>query len=396
MQNPHTKCRITLLALLGAWTVLSCTGSSGGGGGGSADTGVGSDAVSIDTVSDTASSDTASDVTSSDIVSDVTSGDTVSDVTNSDMVPDATGGGEDIDRILAFGSACAPEEDRGSISVFFTFLDSFVHLNGISVSTEYLVWSTVIDCMLAAVDCDGFTACIEATEAQDALCASRDLGEAFCDGETVIECGWDEDDTTEITDCEAAGLICGDYELYADAGCGSQLCDPEADPDYCDGTIMMRCEVGVFVAQDCLDRVTLHCSDDDTGEFVCTESYGGTCASDGAGGVGCEGTGPECVLDTFENSCDGTVLTSCRHGYESEFDCTRVGTNRTCGLEEDGHNGCMFAVEECDWDTPETCLDGVITYCGNGQVRHLSCDAFGFSGCGTTTVEAHSIAHCVL
>jgi len=65
-------------------------------------------------------------------------------------------------------------------------------------------------------------------------------------------------------------------------------------------------------------------------------------------------------------------------------------------MEEDGHNGCMFATDECDYLTPEACSDGVITYCGNGQVRQLSCGSFGFSGCDTANADEHVIAFCVL
>jgi hypothetical protein len=301
------------------------------------------------------------------------------DTTDTDDTDDVSDLAE-LERVLAFASACADESEATSIGLLFAYADFYLSRPD-SNSTDVQVEAACLACFAAASDCDAFRECGEGTSGQQAVCDNADAGEELCDGDVLVGCPYDEEDTTWIKDCGAAGLSCGD--AADSASCGTPTCNPTTDDESCDGALRISCEGGVNVARDCSDSSTLHCSSNGDDDWDCFPSMGGTCAIDVDGAI-CVGTGPSCSTDVFENSCSGHLLTSCQEDHESQYDCSEVGFNYTCGLNDDGHNACVYATDECDLETPDTCSNGVITYCANGQVAYLSCTDFGFSGCDST------------
>lgn len=58
-----------------------------------------------------------------------------------------------------------------------------------------------------------------------------------------------------------------------------------------------------------------------------------------------------------------------------------LDSNATCRIGTDGEPSCTGAGTQCTDMTPETCADGVITYCSWGTKMTVDCKSFGLSGC---------------
>jgi hypothetical protein len=104
-----------------------------------------------------------------------------------------------------------------------------------------------------------------------------------------------------------------------------------------------------------------------------------------AGLAECVGTGAACDDTTMKTTCDGTTIVSCTGGHIARFDCGQFGIPLTCKPQSDGSVGCTGSGTDCDNTTPETCADGVITFCYLGTKTTANCKSYGFSGCGVHT-----------
>ena len=301
--------------------------------------------------------------------------------------PDGSSTDDAVLHVLAWASACAEESERGSLSVAYSIFADWASES--TSTTQVVLTRSYFGCLAAAADCDEYEACSLANEEQASLCGSFP-GQQLCDGDVLVFCPFEPEEAAEAFDCTRVGLVCGSSAEFA--ACGLSLCDPELDPDYCDGRVQMECDSNVYRATDCFDTVSWFCS----GGSGCRQSIGGTCQEDpdDPDEVACVGTGDECDLETFENGCEGAVLTSCLHGRVSQFDCTSF--DQTCGLDENGHNGCVSPADDCDWDSAESCDSAVITFCANGRVEQLDCSEYGLGSCGTVTSGENAFAHCTL
>jgi hypothetical protein len=113
------------------------------------------------------------------------------------------------------------------------------------------------------------------------------------------------------------------------------------------------------------------------------------------GGVAqCVGNGAACDEMTAKNSCDGSTIVGCAGGKQSRLDCTTLSSNATCKLQSNGEAQCVGIGTECTSMTPETCKDGVVTYCSWGTKVTVDCKSYGLSGCATTQVQGTTYARC--
>jgi hypothetical protein len=276
----------------------------------------------------------------------------------------------------ALASACFPDEEfRGH---FGTYCSQFFLTDAIgdqSRSSERAVWRSQVACMTDATDCDEMRECFEASPSEAAACTAP--GEHHCVGDVRVTCPYDPDETISVTDCAAAGLVCGQIGIQAD--CGVAICDPATDTRYCDDDVLYECmPSGVWETRDCaFDKGSL-CVDLGSGNFTCT------------------GDGPACDPPTHEGRCEGSSMVHCYGSGEALVDCTRYHDELTCTTQAGAaFPTCVFPENECFWETAETCTGGVIRFCLMGRFVEVDCTVYGFSGCQTDQINGYTIAYCV-
>ncbi|MBN1947930.1 MAG: hypothetical protein JW797_19845 [Bradymonadales bacterium] len=300
----------------------------------------------------------------------------------------------EIEEVLARVSACVDSDSRYGIGLMYTMFDAYQRVAGVSQSTDLKITGLMFDCYIEATNCEEVRACGHATEAQGQVCSGTD-DDPHCSGDVLVECSDDPEEPHEAYDCGAAGMVCGEGD--SDADCGESRCTPGTDADYCQGDALWECDYGsdVYIVRDCRYSIGYHCSQEGE-EWVCFQYAGGTCQEDPEyeGEFVCIGTGPECDSSTFQNYCEGTTLVSCRNDKEARYDCRNNGSHMTCGESDSGHMECVEAAGACSLRTPETCADGVITYCAAGRVEQLNCRTYGYSGCGTGVSITGIIGYC--
>jgi hypothetical protein len=249
---------------------------------------------------------------------------------------------------------------------------------------------STLACLSKATDCATALSCIEATPAQTAACGSGT--EQQCSGDFVVQCNG----TLEAYDCTQIGQHC--ITANGVGVCGTGTCDPGTTPDACQGDSWVTCSAvnngasGVLTVIDCKDGFPgVECTGDDE-DPPCTTSLSETCGTVG-GKVQCVGSGPACVAP-FGDTCSGSVVNACSGGEQSHFDCASLGPLFTCGPFTGGSVTCVSAANDCTEATPETCADGVITYCLWGTVATLDCKSYGLSGCTTSPGGPPTLVGC--
>jgi hypothetical protein len=267
----------------------------------------------------------------------------------------------------------------------------------------------VHQCYARATDCAGIKACLAATPALAAACAGANRF-GLCVGNVAVWCApfqagfgpvADADlPVPSAFDCGAVGLVCGQDSI--NAMCGTATCDATTMP-HCEGDSVVACFRGALQSEPCNIVGPAFCTPGPSGR-TCSEQAWDTCAAFG-GGVGCVATGAVCDESTFETACDGSSIVTCSHGRIGRFDCTSLGLPLTCRIAPDRSAACAANATECDSviapsdlselgvATPETCADGVITFCYFGHKTTVDCRSFGLSGC-TATNTAPAKASC--
>ena len=239
-----------------------------------------------------------------------------------------------------------------------------------------LLWTAEDDCFRNAQTCEDLENCWYAPPELSGRCVGP-LGWSFCSGNTLIHCSGDPDLRARYTDCGSAGLICREDDEFW-ANCGSQTCDPDRAGQYCDGDVRVHCSSLGNV----LD------------EWDCKYFQDATCGTTIEHGTGCVGTGEECDPEESTSYCDGSVLVKCVGGKEVRVDCEKPVDTDIC-IEGTYGASCEYILTECYSDTPETCENGVVTFCFFGEVRKFDCRDFGFSGCAVEAGVKSDVAYCV-
>ena len=269
---------------------------------------------------------------------------------------------------LSFGSLCE------LLDVAATGDASRLGSSGALVREESL-------CAQAANDCAALQACITVPASAAAVC--NGATSAKCSNGYAVQCGQPTmDGLTPGRNCAGAGLVCAADSLGA--ACGTASCDPTTTPPACNGDDLITCSEpgGALSSTNCKYAMSTVCMGSSSGSSSCQTQTAETCGVVN-GKAQCVGTGPACDETTFKNSCDGTSIVSCTGGKTARFDCTSQHPNSTCQLQSDGSAACVGTGTECTSTTPETCVNGVITYCMWGVKTTVDCKAYGLSGCTT-------------
>jgi hypothetical protein len=273
----------------------------------------------------------------------------------------------------AFGQTCEEIQAEASLGT-----------NG--TGTDQALISAELSCVESASDCASFQACL--TVPASAAAACKGIG-SVCSGGYVVRCGAELGGLTEGDDCMGAGLVC--VEGGDGASCGTASCDSTTTKPTCDGDNLVTCQpiggfmstTGVLSSDSCNGSMSSECSLG-PGGGNCQTAVGQTCGV--VSGVAmCVGTGAACDQTTSKNSCNGTVMTTCTGGALATYDCTTEDPNATCQIGSGGDAQCVGAGTACTDKTPETCANGVITYCSWGTITTVDCTSYGLSGCKMVT-----------
>jgi hypothetical protein len=269
---------------------------------------------------------------------------------------------------LAFGTTCE----------FLTLLQA---LPAQDFGSAAQLEAAALPCLQAAKSCADLKACSEATSAQAAVCGGKTDGSTHCVGSVAVQCS----SPPGALDCGAAGLVCGQGP---NPDCGTAPCTGTSTQ--CNGDFLLTCEpfAQVFQSTNCKYETPRTCGPGPG----CTTQVADTCAVVG-GKAQCVGTGPACDEATTPTKCDGTSIVSCTAGKLARLDCGSFALPLTCKGSSDGSFACAGTGTECDHTTPETCADGVITFCYLGTKTTANCKSLGFSGCKTTTASP-TTAYC--
>lgn len=300
------------------------------------------------------------------------------------------GGRADLSNICARISACEIDGQHWGFDLMCTRMFFYGINPPDNRSTDTRQITAMLRCLRRAPDCSAMNDCVKATPSQAAVCEYGD-GQ-YCVGNVLVRCNAAAGQSPSATDCSAAGLICGEGPTGAD--CGIAPCDPEVDQYDCDGDLFMDCNPNsaVWTVMDCSFSWFSHCN-----WVRCSNGIGGTCELTQPGWAECVGQGPDCDDDIFESYCDGHVMVSCRHGKVARFDCRDLHPETTCmvgGGIEPNEVHCRLG-DECGWPRPESCADGIITYCLEGRLEQVDCRLYGYSGCDTENTADGPVVYCV-
>jgi hypothetical protein len=218
-----------------------------------------------------------------------------------------------------------------------------------------------------------------------AACAGQSQPE--CQGQVAVWCGGKNG--VGALDCGASGLVCG--QNASGVACGTATCDPTAMAPSCNGDSLVECSAlgGVLQNTNCAFWMSTTCTGASNEPPTCTTQVANTCGT--VGGVPqCVGNGPACDATTFQNACDGSIISTCTGGHVATFDCASYGLGLTCSVDTPDGANCTNLSNACPDGAPETCADGVITFCMFGAKATVDSKSFGLSGCkvSSTTPEA--------
>jgi hypothetical protein len=140
--------------------------------------------------------------------------------------------------------------------------------------------------------------------------------------------------------------------------------------------------------------------------FDCEIMYGGTCTPgffwnftdafdyDLGKLKFCTGNDNGCTHE--DDHCEGDIAVLCLDAREYRFDCGRRGMACYVAEYTNGSSRVRCGHVAC-YDFPvlgdvvsDTCVDGVVTYCGEGGITEFSCVGSGFSDC----LVSHGDARC--
>jgi hypothetical protein len=166
---------------------------------------------------------------------------------------------------------------------------------------------------------------------------------------------------TTTFDCNIDGEMC--VVFNGNLGCGIGTCTGEM----CIGDIYQNCTAGIMRHQDC-------------------SKYNATCAASNIGPATfyhCRGKGPACAQSDSTKGirCEGNTAIYCFDGQEAQVSCGPLGQSCFPNVRASGAFGCGLG-SDCDPSTyPDSCMNGVLTFCNNGKIDTYDCTGKGFSGC---------------
>lgn len=299
-------------------------------------------------------------------------------------------------QLCALASACG-QGTESSFGATCEGIQASASLGSNGTGSDQALFTSEIDCAESASDCASLQACLTVPASAAAACKGSG---SVCSGGYLVRCGDELGGLTEGDDCMGAGLVC--VEAGDSAACGTASCDSTSTKPTCDGDNLVTCQpiggfmstTGVLSSASCNGSISSECSLG-TGGASCETQAGQTCGV--VSGVAmCVGTGAACDQTTSKNSCTGTVMTTCTGGALATFDCTTEDPNATCQIGSGGAAQCVGAGTACTDKTPETCANGVITYCSWGTITTVDCTSYGLSGCKleSTLLGAQTSAAC--
>ena len=233
-------------------------------------------------------------------------------------------------------------------------------------NTLYL--PAIMDCVASAGDCSTVRECVGGGAACD-----PDTFAPSCIGNSLQYCvPTAEGGAVAVTDCGDVGLQClsSDSFIGAVAQCAEGPCDIGTDPS-CDGDTARNCILGGWIQQSCADMPDTTCA--------ITDEFGMDMAQ-------CQGDGAECDLSHVPR-CVGEDLRVCQGGKLYTMSCPAGGSCEADPESEAG--GCWGSTLFCG---AETCEGSQLTYCAEGETRHIDCKSYGFSDC----VQGENGGRCVL
>ena len=223
---------------------------------------------------------------------------------------------------------------------------------------EPLSVATQIDCVASAGDCDSVRSCISTT-----------LPCGGCSGDSLIGCRDPEAPLGYKIDCAALSLQCVETALDFSASCGVGTCNlTEAT---CEETRWLACELGIKKEIDCA-----------TGNLICE--------TDGSENAQCQGKSGPCSAENDGGVCAGSLARNCEGGGWHEEDCAQLGDvgSHRCDVREGAPKNarCIFD-DGCDPDTYDTTCEGsVMNLCPYGRPITIDCASLSLGECMSTPV----------
>lgn len=224
----------------------------------------------------------------------------------------------------------------------------------------------VVDCVLAAGDCEAVLGCFGLDPAARCLDA---YASRCADGETVESCTPLPNGLTVWQRWSCAGAGSGgpgcleqDVGYDPEATCGVGPCDDDGAGSACDGSVWTDCSGGVQKREDCATHgLACLAPADEAAEYTV---------------IGCAPNEEPCVDDT----CDGDRLSVCFFGIVlGALDCRALGPDYRCTVDPEWGAGCAVPAEraECDedGDVPR-CEGDTARGCLGGRWVGLDCSAF--------------------
>lgn len=262
-------------------------------------------------------------------------------------------------KFAAMASVCIYDHTFG-IGMWYLMYNRYLLWKADYKETDFQTIRASFLCVTNAKSCEEMMACITPSTEVIAACQSS-YTNTICMGDLHVDC-WG---SPTMHDCTNVGLTC--VQGVEEAFCGADTCSPAQQTTYCAGDLVVSCSSGfVFVVRDC--------------SFG--GKQGGTCRANQSGFAECVGTGPVCD-PMMADHCDGSTVVRCMNGKESRLDCQDLGGDLTCRDDEGGID-CDFKYDECRYDTPETCENGVITFCAENRFDTLDCKEYGYASCALT------------
>ncbi len=290
------------------------------------------------------------------------------------------------DRSLALGVSCYAKPFLGGFGPGYS--KGYSYFASGTRETVAVLGRAARRCLEASTNCRELHACYPDTSSPS-VCEGVEFG-WVCEGELSASCF--EGEVLSAVDCSTVGLQCNSNSSSADANrsglCVEGSCEAAGFENYCEGDLVASCAFGGLRYTDCRNGYVGLPPD-------WIRALGGTCGRERTSGrVQCVGNGAACERDVFQNRCGGSVLTSCRGGYESSQDCNEFG--QVCGHGAFGAFDCV-ADSECDPMGDEYCEDGVARFCSQGKKYQLDCRDHGFAGCDTWVRPGadRQVAYCV-
>lgn len=277
-------------------------------------------------------------------------------------------------------SAAPATFDADTVARAATVIGSCIPDDGVARHADYL-WSgqassdrdywrltLQLQCLAdSACGCAATANCLGYSVGSEANCTQGCSGDVFSSCVSLSE---QQPDYRLTLDCESLSLRCDPAASCiegAPTACDASFvagCNSAGQPEYCDGGLVRH-------GPTCTD-LGLQCA-------------AGACTGTGAACSTLE-RGDQGEVRFSGMACDGTTLTACVGGKQTNVDCRQrgpafgcqhVGEEFFCGLASD----CVPGNSSMTPSTASTCNGTTLEFCNAGRLDHVDCLALGFTGC---------------